>query len=151
MVAPFCTIGKNTLLAELLTITIFFSGGWLGTTAPALPAKPRAKTKRTDINARDVLVTDLRRLSSIPVETVKVVWRPRSRSLRPPRQNRANQASPHAPAKTRLCRPDNPTGGVTGDLFLSRGVRTSAGHDTRDAFCPRRPRERSMGHKGNVG
>jgi hypothetical protein len=76
MVAPFCTIGKNTLLAELLTITIFFSGGWLGTTAPALPAKPRAKTKRTDINARDVVVTDLRRLSSNPVETVKVDWLP---------------------------------------------------------------------------
>jgi hypothetical protein len=76
MVAPFWTIGKNTLSpsSELLTITIFFSGGWLGTTAAALPAKPATRRKRTDINVRDVFITDLSGLGLIPVETVKVVW-----------------------------------------------------------------------------
>src|SRR5271155_4543653 len=46
--------------------------------------------------------------------------RSRSRPLRPPGQNRADQAPPHASPKTRLCRPNNPPGGVTRDLFLSR-------------------------------
>jgi hypothetical protein len=59
MVAPFWTIGKNTLSpsSELLKITIFLSGGWLGTTAAALPAKPRTRRKRTNINTRDVFIT----------------------------------------------------------------------------------------------
>ena len=57
MVAPFWSIGKNTLLSEeLLTITIFLSGGGLGTTAEALPAKPRTRRKSTDTTVHDVFI-----------------------------------------------------------------------------------------------
>ena len=73
MVAPFWITGKNTLLSDLalLTMTIFFSGGWLGTVAEELLAKPRTRRRRVDINVRDVFVTDLFRLRVIPVETVR--------------------------------------------------------------------------------
>jgi hypothetical protein len=76
MVAPFWITGKNTLLSDLalLTMTIFFSGGWLGTVAEELLAKPRTRRRRVDINVRDVFITDLFRLSLIPVDTVSAVW-----------------------------------------------------------------------------
>src|SRR5215831_4367560 len=75
MVAPFWITGKNTLLSDLalLKITICFSGGWLGTVAEELLAKPRTRRRRVDINVRDVFITDLFRLSLIPVETVRSV------------------------------------------------------------------------------
>jgi hypothetical protein len=45
------------------------------------PAKLRTRTKRTDINVRDVFITDLSRLSLIPVERVKVVGLPSTSPL----------------------------------------------------------------------